>query len=157
MLEAIIGPSSAIGVVSAELPGTRAVDLKGGLALVPLVPEAVAALSPGDERLISLLVDNPLPVRLTDLLRRASAIGPVAYVEADFFGGVGQQGSVVWEGGEVVLGPLVDPEPSQRTEVEARPINRALRRLGVRRSSDDVDEFATLGLGNHRDTEDWLV
>lgn len=157
MLEAIIAPSSAIGVVSAELPGTRAVDLNAGFALVPLVPEAVAALSPGDERVISLLVDSPLPERLTDFLRRASAIAPIAYVEAEFFGGVGQQGSVVWEGGEVVLGPLVDrAEPSPPTKLEAGPINRALRRLGVQRSPDDVDEFATLGLGKYRNTEDWL-
>jgi hypothetical protein len=56
-------------------------------------------------------------------------------VEADFAGGVGQQGSVVWEHGEVVLGPLVDRiGPLSPAKLAAGPINRALRRLGVQRS-----------------------
>ena len=125
---------------------------------MPLVPEAVAALSPGDERVVALLVGSPLPEGLADLLRRASAAGPIAHVEADFAGGVGQQGSVVWDDGEVVLGPIVDRiGPLSPAKLEAGPINRALRRLGVQRSSDDIDEFAALGLGTYRETEDWLA
>ncbi|MGA5322152.1 hypothetical protein ACPCIU_17160 [Streptomyces seoulensis] len=33
-------------------------------------------------------------------------MGPVARVEAEFFGGLGEQWATVWEGGGVVLGPL---------------------------------------------------
>jgi hypothetical protein len=123
--------------------------------LVPLVPEAVAILSPGDERIISLLVNEPLPDGLTDLLRRSSATGPIAYVEADYFGGVGQQASILWERGELVLGPLLDP-PGPPPLLEAGPISHVLRRMGVQRSPE-LDEFATVGLGRHRDTEAWLA
>jgi hypothetical protein len=88
-LEAIVTPSSVARVVAAALPGTRPVELGSGLALVPLVPEAVAILSPGDERIISLLMNEPLPDGLTDLLRHSSETGPIAYVEAEYFGRVG--------------------------------------------------------------------
>jgi hypothetical protein len=157
LLEAIIAPSSVAQVVSAALPGTRAIELGNGLELVPLVPAAVAAVSPGDERIISLLVNEPLPEGLTDLLRRASTGGPIAYVEADYFGGAGQQGSMLWEKGELVLGPLLDPpKPGPPPTIEAGPINRVLQRMGVQRSAE-LDEFATVALARHRDTEDWLA
>ncbi|MFF3343183.1 hypothetical protein [Streptomyces flavidovirens] len=35
-----------------------------------------------------------------------STAGPVAYVEAEYFGGVGEQKAAVWYGGTIVLGPL---------------------------------------------------
>lgn len=144
-------------LVAAELPGTRAVELRHGFALVPLVPTAVAALSPGDEEVMSLLVNEPLRPTLADLLRRASARGPVAYVEADFFGGIGQQAAVVWDRGEVVLGPVVDPPPPEPPpSLGESAINQALKRMGVRRG-DAVDEFAALDLGCHRETAAWLV
>ncbi|MFI9393056.1 hypothetical protein ACIG53_19440 [Streptomyces bauhiniae] len=38
---------------------------------------------------------------------------------------------------------------------EGSPISRALRRLGVIAAAGE-DEFATVGLGRRRDTEDWL-
>jgi hypothetical protein len=44
----------------------------------------------------------------------------------------------------------VGPLPAAGT-----PIAQALAHLGVRRG-DHVDEFAAAGLGQHRDTEDWL-
>jgi hypothetical protein len=156
-LEAIVTPSSVARVVAAALPGTRPVELGSGLALVPLVPEAVAILSPGDERIISLLMNEPLPDGLTDLLRHSSETGPIAYVEAEYFGRVGQQASILCERGEVVLGPLLDPpEPGPPPTHETGPINRVLRRMGVQRSPE-LDEFATIGLGRRRDTEDWLA
>jgi hypothetical protein len=157
VIEAIIAPSSVARRVSAELVNTRTVELGSGYELVPLVPETVAALSPGEERVISLLVGAPLPQRLTEVLRRASAVGPIAYVEADFHGGVGQQGSVLWKDGDAVLGPLAGPlTPAPASELEDGPINRVLRRMGVKRSPRGLDEFATLGLGRCSETEEWL-
>jgi hypothetical protein len=154
-LEAIVAPAFVARAAAASLPGTRTVELGSGLSLVPLVPEAVTALSPGDERIISLLVSEPLPDRLTDLLRRASANGLIAYVEAEYFGGLGQQGSILRDRGELVLGPLLDPPEPGPPPHEAGPINRVLQRMGVRRTREQ-DEFATVGLYRHRDTEDWL-
>lgn len=69
----------------------------------------------------------------------------LAYVEADFFGGSGNQAAAVWEAGQRVLGPIV----------EARAIDLALARIGVVRRGLD-DEFSALDLGRCRTTEAWL-
>ncbi|MEV6305855.1 hypothetical protein AB0M02_41015 [Actinoplanes sp. NPDC051861] len=74
-----------------------------------------------------------------------SSAGPVGYVEAEYFGGVGSQRAVLWDAGELVLGPLF----------EGSPISQLLRRLGVEPVGDS-DEFDAVGLGRHRETEDWL-
>lgn len=85
----------------------------------------------------------------------ASTGGALAYVEADFFGGVGTQAAVVWDGGRLVLGPLsARLGPGRPRPRRAWPINRALRTLGVRAGAH-VDEFEAADLGRHRETEDW--
>jgi hypothetical protein len=126
------------------------VPLTAELGLVPLV--GVSGRNFGDEQ--PLLLEQPFPNHLADLLGESSGAGSVAYLEAAFHGGSGEQGAMVWEQGQVVLGPLVDfdvaPSPSA-------PINRALQRLGVRVEPPAEDEFATIGLGRHRWTGQWLA
>ncbi len=74
----------------------------------------------------------------------------VAYIETDYFGGHGEQSSIVWDRGAVVLGPLTASTadsswgPSQESRPQW-PINAALRLLGVKRKGK-ADEFAGLGL-----------
>ena len=158
-LEALLAPLSIAQFAADSLRGTGTVNLREGIALVPITPDAAEALSPGDRLIFSLLANSPLPPALTELLRSTSQQGPIAYVEADIFGGTGQQAGVLWEGGELVLGPLVDPEPERlaaRRPLADGPFNQVLRRMGVTVASGEVDEFATVGLGRHRQTEDWL-
>jgi hypothetical protein len=97
---------------------------------------------------------SKVPAALDRLLAACSANGPVAYVEAEFFGGTGEQAAQVWDSGEVVLGPLHlgENEPIPPT---GTPISQALRRLGVTKGNHN-DEFDAVGLGRHRDTKDWL-
>ncbi|MFF8646523.1 hypothetical protein [Streptomyces sp. NPDC015345] len=94
------------------------------------------------------------PAGYDRLLTACSETGPVAYIEADYFGGVGTQTAQVWDGGKIALGPLhlAEGEPSPTT---GTPISQALRRLGATKGNH-VDEFAAVGLGRHRDTDDWL-
>ncbi|MCX5128417.1 hypothetical protein [Streptomyces sp. NBC_00347] len=88
------------------------------------------------------------------LLTACPGSGPLAYVEAEYFGGAGTQTAQVWGGGKTLLGPLslAEGEPSPTT---GTPISQALRRLGAAKGSC-VDEFEAVGLGRHRDTDDWL-
>ncbi len=90
----------------------------------------------------------------SDVLAEWSLSGPVALVEAEFFGGCGTQRAQVWEHGRSVLGPLVleedDPVPA------VTPISLALRRLGVEKGSH-YDEFDAVGLGRHRSTARWVT
>ncbi|WP_457513581.1 hypothetical protein [Streptomyces sp. TE33382] len=94
------------------------------------------------------------PTGFDRLLSACSEAGPVAYIEADYFGGAGTQNAQVWDAGKIVLGPLrlAVGEPSPAT---GTPISQALQRLGAAKGNH-VDEFSAVGLGRHRDTVDWL-
>jgi hypothetical protein len=95
-----------------------------------------------------------IPAGFGSTLAACSANGPVAYVEAEFFGGTGTQSAQVWDAGNVVLGPLhlAEGEPSP---ADGSPISQALQRLGAAKGNH-VDEFDAVGLGRHRETQDWL-
>ncbi|GAA3114916.1 hypothetical protein GCM10017687_30150 [Streptomyces echinatus] len=95
-----------------------------------------------------------LPGGFEELLARWSAAGPVAYVEAEYFGGVGEQRAAVWVDGTLALGPLDEPT-RKRFSRPVSPISQALRRLGARRTLGE-DEFEAVGLDSHRNNEDWL-
>lgn len=91
------------------------------------------------------------------LAQSVSHTGPVAYLEADIFGGTGTQAVVAWRGGEVWLNPVVTelgwPPPTPPPSPQGA-FNQALRQLGVDRG-EAFDEFDALNLGKHRHTEDW--
>lgn len=95
-----------------------------------------------------------LPDGFATTLEAWSYSGPVAYVFADFFGGVGQQEAAVWENGRFI----VDPRhlmPREEFGSIGSPISQALRRLGVV-ARPGSDEFEAAGLRRHRRIEDWL-
>jgi hypothetical protein len=95
-----------------------------------------------------------LPGTFERTLTAASQLGPIAYVEAEFFAGSGTQGAIVWADRQVILGPLTNQE-MEPTPPAGTPISQALRVLGVA-STGHIDEFAAVGLYAHRDTEEWL-
>lgn len=95
------------------------------------------------------------PAGFGRVLAACSAAGPVAYIEADYFGGTGTQSAQVWDEGKVALGPLHLGE-RERFAAGGSPISQALRRLGADKG-DHFDEFDAVGLGRHRDTNGWLV
>jgi hypothetical protein len=95
-----------------------------------------------------------VPPGFDRLLAAWSARGPIAYVEAEYFGGVGTEAAAVWHAGDLALGPLLetaDPLPTAGRS----PISQALRRLGVS-AHGYVDEFEAVGLGRCRYMDDWL-
>ncbi|MEU3017768.1 MULTISPECIES: hypothetical protein [unclassified Nocardiopsis] len=152
-LEAVIAPTALLSPFGSDLVGAGTVALGHGLVLLPVTEKLARA----DDR----AADHPAGfVRLTaPLVERAAAWsrrGPVAYVEAEFFGGWGTQAAVVWHRGAPVLGPLRQEEGEPAPE-EGTPISRALRHLGVATGPDDRDEFDAVGLGAHRSTEGWAL
>lgn len=150
MLTAAVAAPSSAETIASGLVASRSVALTPELALVPLA--AASGRNFDDDQ--PLLLEQPFPSSLEALLADASGTGPVAYLEAAFSGGSGEQASMVWEREAVVLGPLVDLQVSPSSSA---PINRALRRLGVRVEPPAEDEFATVGLGRHRWTGQWLA
>ncbi|MFF7266548.1 hypothetical protein ACFZCL_40675 [Streptomyces sp. NPDC008159] len=91
------------------------------------------------------------------LLRDLSRGGPVAHVEADFWGGDGDQTAALWRAGVREWGPVHTSDFSGPRE--DWPINAALALLGVVPAGpgapDHRDLFAEVGLGRGRDEEDW--
>ncbi|MEU1284357.1 hypothetical protein [Kitasatospora sp. NPDC005856] len=155
-LQALIGTLELLTVAAAEVPAARVVPLAQGLALIPVTSAVLAALQ-GDG-LVCRPGSGAGAGRHSDgfELRLAawSKAGPIARVEARYFGGGGTQNAAVWADGTVALGPLTigefEPAPAEGT-----PISRALRRIGAHTEEGRTDEFDSVGLGRHRTTGGW--
>ncbi|NEB02069.1 hypothetical protein G3I78_23815 [Streptomyces sp. SID13726] len=81
----------------------------------------------------------------------------MAHLQADFWGGEGDQTADLWRAGAREWGPVQTSD--FRGPRESWPINAALARLGVAPAGpgapDHRDLFLEVGLGHGRDEEDW--
>jgi hypothetical protein len=158
-LSAVLGSPEAVSSLPERFGEAKRVPLTPTLSLVLLTSRLARELGERSRRERSpLLFKNRVPGALERFLVEASHAAPVAYVEAEFWGGEGHQAAAVWDRGVRVL-DVIEPEPE--AGVPARPlregaINQALRRLGVRVTGGEVDEFDSVGLGRFRSTEEWL-
>jgi hypothetical protein len=145
-LDAFLGEREPVLGLDRALAGCRVVELAQGVFMIPFnkAMRGAAAARQHDPQADPEWpfgnIDSDCARRLVDL----AGPGKIAYVEAEFFGGVGDQSSIGWLNGRLCLGPI--------RALEA--INEAARFLGVH-ASGGHDEFDTLGLGKHRDTERW--
>ena len=136
--------------------GVTAVELPQGYALVPVTPRVFDGLGGAGS---SPFGDTFrfLSSGLEALARRVSHASPIAYLEADMFGGTGTQAMVAWRDGEVWAGPAATefgwPPPNPASSPQWA-FNQALRALGVDRG-EAFHEFDALNLGRHRHTENW--
>ncbi|MET8580465.1 hypothetical protein ABZX39_06165 [Streptomyces collinus] len=150
-LYAVIGDGEALSAAAGELSAARPVSVGQGLALIPMTDALFDSVTDSSaERALGFW---RLPGGFERTLAAWSAGGPVAYLEAEYFGGVGEQRAAVWDGGALVLGPL-HLEEGQPFPPAGSPISQALRRLGVVASVGE-DEFSAAGLGRHRHGEAW--
>ena len=146
ILRAVLGERSTLAHATPLLTHSRVVPLSATIGMVPVTDDLIDSFNTGQVEAWSGLPGcHFLSTALADVLVSLSERGLVAYVEAEYFGGMGEQCSIVWQNRQVVMGPMN----------RAGAINKALRLLGVRRSFVK-DEFDVLGLGRHRETEDWL-
>ena len=111
------------------------------MAIVPLTDELYDRIGEGGEvgRFYKL---SP---GVENWARRISASAPIAYIEAEFFGGSGEQSVVVW---------AKSSRSGEPIHAE-NAINQVLRFFNVQRG-DLHDEFEAVGLGRHRRTAAWL-
>lgn len=136
----------------AEALGARPVPLEQGLELVPLRRRGPGGI--GKPTRPSSFGPSVwwLTADAEEAAAHAAAHGPVAYVEAEYFGGVGEQHAVLWQEGRARVFESELPGA----------INTALQGLGAQRTpsswtDDPQDEFDSVGLGRHRSTEDWAA
>ncbi|MFI2763573.1 hypothetical protein ACH5A3_32690 [Streptomyces echinatus] len=151
-LHAVIAGDELLCGWARGVPEAQVAPLRQGLSLLPITDELFDSVTDGSPT--GALGFRRLPGGFGESLARWSAEGPVAYVEAEYFGGVGEQRAAVWVDGTLALGPLDEPT-RKRFSRPVSPISQALRRLGARRTLGE-DEFEAVGLDSHRNNEDWL-
>ncbi|WP_244502325.1 hypothetical protein [Streptomyces oceani] len=119
--------------------------------------EGAAVVAPLRQRMGLLLPSTALREDLPRTLRDLFRAGPVAQVEADFWGGDGRQTAALWRAGAREWGPVRTSDFDGPRE--DWPINAALARLGVASAGpgapDYHDLFLEVGLGRGRDERDW--
>ncbi|MGW7256062.1 hypothetical protein [Streptomyces sp. NPDC054834] len=151
-LQAVIAGDELLRAASRGVAGARVAPLRQGLSLMPMTDEVFDAVTGGSTA--GALGFWRLPGGFERLLAQWSAAGPVAYVEAEYFGGAGEQRAAVWADGALAVGPLDTPAKKWFSRAVS-PISQALRPLGVR-SSLGEDEFEAVGLDRHRNNDDWI-
>lgn len=146
-LKAVIASSGLLTAAARDLAPARVVGLRQGMALIPMSDALSEAVADPAQTPRTDFWD--LPAGFDRVLAQWSQAGPVAYVESEYFGGIGEENVAVWRDGRLALGPLhlLEHEP---WPPEGNPVCRALRELGVR-AGRGHDEFDSLGLGEHRD------
>lgn len=144
-----------VAAQAAGQAGIEAIALPQGYGLVPITP-AASGLPGGAGKPFGDTFWF-LSAGIEALARRVSRTGPIAYLEAEIFGGTGTQAMALWRDGELWLGPATTQFSWSQPDPASSPqwaFNQALRALGVNRGQA-FDEFDALNLGRHRHTEDW--
>jgi hypothetical protein len=156
-LNAIISIPQVLETISAQHRCARPVPLAtANLALIPVTEDLVLELDGKGIRVSPESGFWQLSIGLQRMLLTASARGPIAYLEADYFGREGRQTAAVWHSGVTIYGPQIlgrnEPFPAGGNS----PICGALRQLGVV-AIGHRDEFVVAGLGRCRRTVDWCA
>jgi hypothetical protein len=141
-LQAIMGKQQTLAQHASAFQHARVVPLAQDVAIIPMTDALYDEIANGGavERF------EKLSPGVEEWLQRISVVAPVAYIEAEFFGGTGGQSAVAWSAGSRVLGPLHSQDA----------INETLRFFGVRVDGAH-DEFDAVGLDRHRDTNEWIA
>lgn len=151
-LRAVIADEEALRGATRDLPAARLASIGQGLSLMPMTDALFDSVADGSG--LGTLGFWGLPEGFEKTLAAWSAGWPVAFVEAEYFGGVGEQRAAVWNGGSIVLGPI-HVEEGQPFPPAGSPISQALRWLGAVASTGE-DEFSAVGLDRHRHGEAWI-
>lgn len=145
-LRAIVGKAQPVAQLARNWRLARLVVLPQGFALVPVTTPlhqdiidlfAEKLLKPHDDLAL-------LSAALERVIRDASHGAQLAYIETDYFGGIGTQSAIGWENGAVACGPF-------GSNSNERPINTVLAWMGTI-AYPGSDEFDALTLGRFRDT-----
>ena len=144
-IQALIATPEIADHLQAAYPQLPRVVARQGFVILPIdadfIDSVTEARPPQSTDTFMLLTDA-----FQDFLRELSRFGSVAYIETEYFGGVGGQGAAVYSDRKVMM----EPEWG-----ESGPINRALVILGVNRALLG-DRFSAFGLGVYRSNDDLI-
>jgi len=142
-LQAVIAKSGGFSKLLPER--LQVIRLHNGMDMLPLSTDA---LKIHDIPFCPLTDEGvtELPPQLLKLCEQLSKHCTLAYIEAEFFGGAGAQAHALFSEGKAI-GQAV---------VSENAINDALRHFGIAKG-ESHDEFEAVGLGQHRDTDEWVA
>lgn len=144
-IKAIIGSRSDIQKLAEDLVCAKPIELPQEFAMASmtfqLLEDVEEIMEPSEAGECSGL--DGLDSSVVWLLKNYSLHTKLAYIETDYFGGVGTQGGVLYENGS----EKIPPQTGNGT------IDALLKELGVRRNPDK-DEFDCLELGKYRHIEE---
>lgn len=137
-IKAIIAPLSTAATISRDWPELPRLERDNGFVVFPVsavlidayIAPDVTPTETGDE---FMLLTNGF----RSMLRTLSRNGLLAYVETEYFGGIGGQGALVCRDGIEIMPP---------TWNQSGTINDALRLIGMK-CGYFVDEFEIIGFG----------
>jgi hypothetical protein len=158
-IQVILGPRAAVEALAENWVYAKAFALPQGFAAMPLTDEL-------SDDIMELLRKNGKVKPFVwfseahqEVLEQASSRTQLAYLETDYFGGLGMQCAVLFEKGKLTLGPLKtetlwDEQLQQYRSVPEgeRAINAVLQAMGVWKGKM-LDEFDALELGKYRNNE----
>lgn len=144
-IQAIVAAPELADRLQSTYPRLPRVVARRGFVILPIdadfIDSVTEARPPQSTDTFMLLTDS-----FQDFLRELSRLGPVAYIETEYFGGVRGQGAAVYSDRRVIMKPEWG---------ESGPINRALEIIGVNRGPLG-DRFSALGLGAYRSNDDLI-
>ncbi len=152
-IKALIAKRDALTAGAGRLTNAAVCDLAQGFSLLPITEDLAKELA-ADRLTTKAAADKPIP-ELSDGLHALaidiSRDAPSAYVTTFYFGGQGKQDALVWDKGSLRFSPAT---PGYNRDWPHSSISQALRLIGVV-AEKGMDEFDTVGLGKHRETEQW--
>lgn len=150
-INGIVAAHGPLTAVARDVANASVCRLGLGFGFLPLMEE-VASLDDLSAALQGLCL---LTAPMASWAVEQSKNFPIAYIETEYFGGIGRQSAAVWRNGTLVFGPEQTGNEDAATPLLDGAINRAVRLLGVNRGNA-CDEFEALGLNKYRSNEDWI-
>lgn len=143
-IQTIIVPVETAEFIRSQWPALLCLKHTHNLCLLPVDYQLIdARVLPVEDTVQEVTGFSLLTEGFRRLLGELSIGGLLAYIETDYFGGVGGQGALVLRYKQEIMPP---------TWNDVGAINDALKLLGVKRD-DCLDEFDAFGLGQFRDNE----
>lgn len=146
---AIVGAAVSLSRHPPVHSDARVIALAEGFGLIPLTESVLGEVqhsgNPGPRGPSVSGSFEFLSLPLEGWAQALSVACSVLYLETEYFGGEGFERAVVWQGGNVTLGPLE----------RAGATNESLRTLGVV-APPGREELDLVGLNRCRSVEEWL-
>jgi len=144
-LNAFLGQVDTLDKIERKFNSAKVVSLTTDIALIPMSENLFNEINNyrGENAIRKW---EFLTTDVEDVILALIGNDKLSYVEIEYFGGEGGQSGIIWKDGKRIF----------EIEFQQEVVNAILREFGVEKEEKMRDEFDTVGLGRHRNTEDWI-